>query len=371
MQDALARLDVELLGLVVIGARVEGSEYYISGRRSKIEEPRRRGAPHLRLPRLDQLVAPWRAGDRRPPSRRPRSARRAPTGGASAACRSRSCSTSRSRPMPPSSAAEPIPYVDQPRIALRIASSRVISDEREEGEEAEEALLGERPDVGAVRRDRARRARTAPGPPRRGAPPRARCPCAARRSGSCRSAGPERAREELRPAGEHERDRDADPGADQDREQGPRLPAARRGAASGRCSSTVSARGRGSATRRAENASTTPSVRIEHARDLERRAQADEARLQRLLEHDQDHRDEEGRVHVGVLEEPLDANAAVLGEHPDAVEEAVRAGEAEDVRDAIPAGPRRRPRRATRARRCASASRSRRRSQSHMLSIAR
>ena len=39
MQDALTRLSVHLLGLVVIGARVEGSEYYISGRRSRIEDP--------------------------------------------------------------------------------------------------------------------------------------------------------------------------------------------------------------------------------------------------------------------------------------------------------------------------------------------
>jgi Mrp family chromosome partitioning ATPase len=39
MQDSLARLDVDLLGLVVIGARVEGSEYYISGRRSKSKDP--------------------------------------------------------------------------------------------------------------------------------------------------------------------------------------------------------------------------------------------------------------------------------------------------------------------------------------------
>jgi Mrp family chromosome partitioning ATPase len=39
LQDSVARLSVHMLGLVVIGARVEGSEYYISGRRSKIEEP--------------------------------------------------------------------------------------------------------------------------------------------------------------------------------------------------------------------------------------------------------------------------------------------------------------------------------------------
>ena len=39
LQDGLSRLDVDLLGLVVIGARMEGSEYYISGRRSKVEDP--------------------------------------------------------------------------------------------------------------------------------------------------------------------------------------------------------------------------------------------------------------------------------------------------------------------------------------------
>lgn len=38
-QDSLDRLDINLLGLVVIGARVEGSEYYISGRRGRVAEP--------------------------------------------------------------------------------------------------------------------------------------------------------------------------------------------------------------------------------------------------------------------------------------------------------------------------------------------
>jgi len=39
MQEMLGRLDVDLLGAVVIGARVEGSAYYISGRRARIENP--------------------------------------------------------------------------------------------------------------------------------------------------------------------------------------------------------------------------------------------------------------------------------------------------------------------------------------------
>ncbi|HYU61733.1 MAG TPA: hypothetical protein VEK39_13325 [Solirubrobacterales bacterium] len=39
MHELLGRLDVDLLGAVLIGARVEGSAYYISGRRSRIEDP--------------------------------------------------------------------------------------------------------------------------------------------------------------------------------------------------------------------------------------------------------------------------------------------------------------------------------------------
>jgi len=39
MTETLGRLEVDLLGVVVIGARVEGSAYYISGRRSRVEDP--------------------------------------------------------------------------------------------------------------------------------------------------------------------------------------------------------------------------------------------------------------------------------------------------------------------------------------------